>query len=98
MAEYRVRIWRRTEPLTGDKTRIKNLEHDEVSLEASSRKSALNQVFETERAANTKRVRLYVRVETPSGGHEGIGDYTLIELAHREDEERRAAEHGEIEK
>lgn len=86
MAEFKVRVWRRTEPLTGDKTRIRNLEHDEVSVEAANRDSALNQVLAAERETHGKRVRIYVRIDTPGGGHYGVGDYTLIELAYREDQ------------
>jgi hypothetical protein len=32
------------------------------------------------------------------GGHLGIGDYTLCELAFAEDEKRRAEQSGDIEK
>lgn len=97
MAEFKVRIWRRTEPRVGDKTRIVGLEHDEVSVEAPNRDSALNQVMDAERSCG-KRIRLYVRIDTPNGGHYGIGDYTLIELANKEDRERLAAKSGQDEK
>lgn len=84
MAEFKVKIWRRTEPLFGDKTKIKNLERDEVSLEAPNQGSALRQVMDAERKENGSRVRIYVRIDTPGDGHEGQGDYTLCELAYQE--------------
>lgn len=98
MAEYAVRIWRRTEPLLGSRARIKNLERDEVSVEAPNPDSALGRVYRAECAEYGKRVRICVRVDTPEGDSYGLGDLVLIELANTESEESRAFEFGNIEK
>lgn len=98
MAEHTVRVWRRTSPLVGDPTRVIGLEHDEITLEAPSLKSALEQVVDAEYKEGGERLRVYAQIERPGGGHLGIGDYTLCELAFREDEERRATESGDSEK
>lgn len=96
MAEYKVRIWRRTVPLVGPKTAVKNLERDEVSVEARSADRALQDVMDAERAEGGNRLRMYVRIDSSNGsGHYGQGDYILCELAYKDDEERRAAERGE---
>lgn len=98
MAEHTVRVWRRTRPQKGDPTRIIGLERDTVTLEAPSLKSALEQVVDAEYKEGGDRLRVYAQIERPGGGHLGIGDYTLCELAFKEDEERRAAESGGSEK
>lgn len=98
MAEHTVRVWRRTRPLAGDPTKVIGLEHDEITLEAPSLKSALEQVVDAEYKEGGERLRVYAQIERPGGGHLGIGDYTLCELAFREDEERRATESGDSEK
>lgn len=100
MAEYKVQIWRRTEPRVGDRTQIKNLERDEVALEAPDHDSALNQVFRAECAEHDKRVRIYVMTRTPERclyglGDFTLGDYVLMELATKKS---RTSESGEIEK
>lgn len=98
MAERTVRVWRRTRPLVGDPNRVIGLEHDEITLEAPSLKSALEQVIDAEYKEGGNRLRVYAQIERPGGGHLGIGDYTLCELAFREDEERRVIESGDSEK
>lgn len=98
MAEHTVRVWRRTRPLVGDPTKVIGLERDEITLEAPSLKSALEQVVDAEYKEGGERLRVYAQIERPGGGHLGIGDYTLCELAFREDEERRATESGDSEK
>ena len=98
MAEFTVRVWRRTRPLVGDPTRIQSLERDEVSLEAASLKDALEKVVEAEYKEGGKRLRIYAQIERPEGGHLGIGDYTLCELAFKEDEARRTKTGTETEK
>jgi len=98
MAEHTVRVWRRTRPVAGDPTRVVGLERDEITLEAPSLKSALEQVVDTEYKEGGNRLRVYAQIERPEGGHLGIGDYTLCELAFAEDEKRRAEQSGDIEK
>lgn len=98
MAEHKVRVWRRTKPLVGDPTRIVGLERDEISLEAPSLKSALDQVVDAEYKEGGNRLRIYAQIERPGGGHLGIGDYTLCELAFSEDKERQERKSSENEK
>lgn len=96
MAEYKVRIWRRREPLLGPKNTLGKIERDEVSVEASSADRALRDVLNAEYAEGGKRLRVYVRIDSPNGtGHYGEGDYTLCNVAYEDDEERRAAERDE---
>lgn len=85
MAEHKVQIWRRTEPLIGDRGRIKNLERDEVTVEADSVDSALRQTVWAEYLEGGRRLRVYVRIDTPDNGHIGLGDSALTELANEED-------------
>lgn len=98
MAEHTVRVWRRTRPLVGDPTRIIGLERDRITLEAPNLKSALDQVVDAEYKEGDKRVRVYAQIERPEGGHLGIGDYTLCELAFKEDQEHLTDESGDSEK
>lgn len=80
MAEYTVRVMRRKAPLLGDKKRVRNLEHDEVTVEADDENSALDKVIKAEYAEGGKRLRVYVEVDMASGGSRGFGDYALMNV------------------
>lgn len=86
MAEYTVRVMRRKAPLLGDKKRIKELEHDEVTVEAADENSALDKVIAAEYAEGGRRLRVYVEVDMATGGSRGFGDYALMQVR---DEERQ---------
>jgi hypothetical protein len=86
MAEYTVRVMRRTAPLLGDKMRVRKLEHDEVTVEATDEDDALAKVIKAEYEEGGSRLRVYVEVDVASGGSRGRGDYALMEVR---DEERQ---------
>jgi len=85
MSEFKVKIWRRKRPILGNPTRIKNLEHDEVSLEARDADSALKMAIDAEYASGGRALRVYVRVELPDGRSQGLGDFALMDQAIKEE-------------
>lgn len=86
MAEYKVRIWRRTAPLLGNPMKIKRLERDNITVEATDEDAALCQVARAEYEEGGRRLRVYVEVDSANGGTRGWGDYALMDVR---DEERR---------
>jgi hypothetical protein len=92
MAKYTVRVMRRRMPLLGNKMKIKDLEHDEVTVEAPDENSALDKVVKAEYAEGDKRLRVYVEIRRDNGTGKGFGDYALMKLRDEERHEELIAE------
>lgn len=89
MAEYKVKVWRRKRsrirPLH---VKEKDVETDEVSVEADDERSALDQVLRAEYEENSsKRLGVLVQVET-SNGMRGFGDYGLMRYVGEEERKK----------
>lgn len=89
MAEFKVKIWRRTaHRFALLKIKDGDVETDEVSVEASDEDAALDQVIKAEYAENTnKRLRVYVQIDMGSRG-KGRGDYALMNMVTDEETKR----------